>query len=216
MDGDLQHPPEEILPMVAEFINGADVVQMQRSNAGQDFKGKLSVSFYTFFKYISDVPLVPNAADFRLLSRKVVNEIIKMPGKGKLLRALIPNIGFNQIHLVYVQPERKFGTPAYSFFDSYELALDTIFKFSRFPAHFTSVTGALLLLLGGVLYVLHGLHVIPDNRHTFFVPLFLMLSGGIFMATGIICWYLYFILEQVRHDPGFVIQKVVLPEPQQS
>lgn len=216
MDGDLQHPPEEIPRMMAEFEKGADVVQMQRSNAGENFRGFLSLGYYTFFSKISDAPLVPNAADFRLVSRKVAEQIVKIPGKGKLLRAIIPALGFKQVHLTYIQPERKFGKPSYSLFALYELSLQTTFKFSRFPAHFTSFTGVLLLLSGFVLYVLHGLQLIPDNRHTFFMPLFLMLGGLIFIATGIVCWYLFFILEQVRHDPSFVVQKIVLPANVQS
>lgn len=212
MDSDLQHPPEEIPRMLEEYEKGADVVQMQRSNAGESFRGMLSLGYYTFFSKISDAPLVPNAADFRLVSRRVAQQIVKIPGKGKLLRAIIPTLGFKQVHLTYVQPQRKFGTPSYSLFALYELSLQTTFKFSRFPAHFTTITGALLLLMGFALYLLHGLHILPDNRHTFFVPLFMMLGGLLFSATGIVCWYLFFILEQVRHDPGFVVQKVILPD----
>jgi len=199
MDGDLQHPPEEIPRMVEKFESGAD------------FRGMLSVFFYTFFRWVSDARLVANAADFRLVSRNVAEQIMKVPGKGKLLRALIPSIGFNQVHLEYEQPQRKFGKPSYSFFDSYELALQTIFKFSRFPAHFTSIAGVLLLFTGLVLYFLYGLNLLPDNRHTFIIPLFLMLAGCVFIVAGIICWYLYFILEQIRHHPSFVVKKVVYP-----
>ena len=209
MDSDLQHPPEEIPRMLAEFEKGADVVQMQRNNAGENFRGLLSLGYYTFFSKISDAPLVPNAADFRLVSRKVAEQIVKIPGKGKLLRAIIPALGFKQVHLTYLQPDRQFGKPSYSLFALYELSLQTTFKFSRFPAHFMSIAGALLLLTGILMYVLHGLSLLPDSRHTFFIPMFLMLGGVVCLATGVICWYLYFILEQVRHDPGFVVQKVV-------
>lgn len=216
IDGDLQHPPEEIPRMIEAFESGAEVVQMQRTNVGEDFRGILSVLFYTFFRWISDAPLVANAADFRLVSCNVVEQIMKVPGKGKLLRALIPSIGFNQVHLAYVQPERKFGKPSYSFFTSYELALQTTFNFSRFPAHFTSISGVLLLLLGMVLYFLHAFNVLPNSRHTFIIPLFLMLAGCVFISAGIICWYLFFILEQVRHDPSFVVKKIVYPSAKTS
>lgn len=211
MDGDLQHPPEEITRMIEKFESGADIVQMQRKNVGEDFKGKLSVSFYTFFKWISDAPLVPNAADFRLVSRRVGEEIMKIPGKGKLLRAIIPALGFSQVHLDYLQDERKFGKASYSFFDSYELALHTIFKFSRFPAHFTFFTGMLMLLSGIGMSVLHFAGIIPQSAHLFFISLFLLLAGCVFLATGIICWYLFFILEQARQNPSFVVKKISYP-----
>jgi ATP/ADP translocase len=111
--------------------------------------------------------------------------------------------------LEYLQDERKFGQPSYSFSASYELAIHTIFKFSRFPAHFTTFSGIVLLIAGILFYLLHALSLLPNNRHTFFVPLFLMLSGCVFLAGGIICWYLYFILEQVRHDPTYIIEEAV-------
>ena len=75
----------------------------------------------------------------------------------------------------------------------------------------TLITGLLLLLSGILFYLLHAFGVVPDNRHTFFIPLFVMLSGCVMLAAGIICWYLYFILEQVCHVPSFVVKKNVYP-----
>jgi dolichol-phosphate mannosyltransferase len=211
MDGDLQHPPEEIPRMIEKFETGAEVVQMQRKNVGESFKGILSLTYYTFFKWISDAPLIPNAADFRLVSRNVAEQIVKIPGKGKLLRAIIPALGFNQVHLGYLQDERKFGKPSYSLFDLYELALQTTFKFSRFPAHFTLIAGIILLLAGLTISIFLASGVIQESSQRFFLALVFLLGGCVFIAAGIICWYLFFILEQVRHDPSFVIKRIVLP-----
>ncbi len=211
MDGDLQHPPEEIVRMVEAFNEGADVVQMQRKNIGQDFKGVLSLSYYTFFKWISNAPLVPNAADFRLVSRRVVKEISKMQGKGKLLRAIIPAMGFKQVCLEYMQDERKYGRSSYSYFMLYDLAMETTFKFSRFPAHFTTISGSFFIAGGMLLLLLGALHLVPAWHYVLIISLFSLVIGCIFLAAGIICWYLYFILEQVRHDPPFIIKKEVYP-----
>jgi glycosyltransferase involved in cell wall biosynthesis len=211
MDGDLQHPPEEIPRMIEKFEAGAEVVQMQRKNVGETFKGFLSLAYYTFFSWISDAPLVPNAADFRLVSRNVAEQIVKIPGKGKLLRAIIPALGFHQVHLEYIQDNRKFGQPSYSFFALYELALQTTFKFSRFPAHFTLIIGFVSLLAGLFEYTLLTLGLLQPNPRYSLPPHFYLLAGCVFIAAGIICWYLYFILEQVRHDPSFVVKKSVPP-----
>lgn len=215
MDGDLQHPPAEIPNMLKAFEQGADVVQMKRTNTGDSFRGMLSLGYYTFFSWISDSNLVPNAADFRLLSRKVAEQIVAIPGKGKLLRAIIPSLGFKQVHLGYVQPPRKFGKPSYSLFALYELSLHTTFKFSRFPAHFTTLSGVAFLLSGLILYLLYALNIVPDSNHSFFLLAVLFIGGIILSTAGILCWYLYFILEQVRHDPSFVIDKTVYPNHEQ-
>ncbi len=214
MDGDLQHPPEEIARMVRAFETGVDVVQMQRKNFGVNYKAIMSISFYTFFKLVSDVELVPNAADFRLMSKRVQEEILKNPGKGKLLRAIIPAIGFRQIHLEYMQDDRKHGVPSYSFLALYELAMHTIFKFSKFPANFSAATGLLLLFTGFVALLLHAFSILPDNKYTFFVPFFMLLAGGMFCIGSVICWYLYFILEETRREPSFIVEKLVLPATQ--
>jgi dolichol-phosphate mannosyltransferase len=215
MDGDLQHPPAEIPNMLKAFEQGADVVQMKRTNTGDSFRGMLSLGYYTFFSWISDSDLVPNAADFRLLSRKVAEQIVAIPGKGKLLRAIIPSLGFKQVHLEYVQPLRKYGKPSYSLFALYELSLHTTFKFSRFPAHFTTLSGVLFLLAGIVMYILYSFNILPGTNHSFFLLVLLFIGGIVLSATGILCWYLYFILEQVRHDPSFVIDKTVYPNHEQ-
>ncbi len=214
MDGDMQHPPEEITRMIEKYEAGADVVQMQRKNLGEDFRGILSLSFYSFFRLISDTPLVSNAADFRLVSRRVADEIIKLNGKGKLLRAVIPALGFKQEHIEYHQEKRKFGRPSYSLFALYELAMQTIFKFSRFPAHFTFFTGIALLISGLAMFLLLATDIVANIGHRMVISLFITLMGSVFFTTGIICWYLFFLLEQVRSDPSFIIKKVISPSPQ--
>lgn len=211
MDGDLQHPPEMIPAMLGEMDKGAEVVQMQRKNTGSDFKGVLSVMFYTFFRWISKVPIVPNAADFRLLTRDVVNEINKLPERGKLLRVLIPSLGYRQVHLPYEQDERKFGTPKYTFSASYDLAMHTIFKFSRFPANALYIAGFLAFLSGILLFTLCFFEVLPVSMLTVGIATLASLSGLLLLGCGVICRYLCFILEQVRSDPSFIVSKIVTP-----
>lgn len=211
MDGDLQHPPAMVSAMLRAYQQGADIVQMQRANLNSDSKGLLSYMFYSFFSWVSQARVVSNAADFRLMSRRVVNEIKRYNGKDKLLRAIIPQLGFNQVLMPYTQPERQYGEAKYTFFSSYELAVHTVFKFSRFPAHLTTAAGLLLLLAGGMFYLLHFFGLIPDSRQAFFIPLFLLLAGCIFTVGSIISWYLYFILEQVRQEPAYVVKKLLTP-----
>jgi len=81
MDGDLQHPAKEILRMVDMFKSGADVVQMVRDKAPFTLKGVLSSLFYKVFSNVSESRLVSNGADFRLMSRRVVDELLKNSGK---------------------------------------------------------------------------------------------------------------------------------------
>src|SRR4051794_16622619 len=109
MDSDLQHPPEEIPRMLAEFERGIDVVQMVRTDTTNGSKGLFSRAFYATFNSLSDTQLVPNAADFRLMSRRVLDTLLRIPEREKFLRGLIPSLGFNQSSLEYQEAQRLHG-----------------------------------------------------------------------------------------------------------
>ena len=210
MDGDMQHPPEEIPNMLAAHQAGAEVVYMQRTNMTDNVKGVLGKSFYRLFNLVSDTPLVPDAADFRLLSRKVIDVLLRMPGHGKLLRAIIPTISRRQVTLQYIEEKRQYGTASYSYSDLFTLVLHAVFKFSRFPAYFTTVLGLLFVFSGiiGILLIETGL--LDDGPHTFALLIALILAGCIFFCAGILCFYLYFLLEQVRQVPRYIVDKTSL------
>jgi dolichol-phosphate mannosyltransferase len=206
MDGDLQHPPEMIPHMLRAYERGVDVVQMQRRNLTEDIKGILSISFYSFFRWASHIPIVKNAADFRLISAAVRAEILGMDNSEKLLRAIIPTLGFKQVNIEYTQESRHAGEPSYSYIDSYELAIRTIFNFSKFPAHFIFISGMIIFPAGIISLPMKNLLHIGDATIAI-----LIVGGLILIATGVICWYLYFILEKLKRDPSFRIQKVRYP-----
>ena len=150
--------------------------------------------------------MVSNAADFRLITARVKAEIPHGGGGEKLLRAIIPSLGFHQVNIEYRQEKRFAGSPAYSYADSYELAIRTIFNFSRFPAHFVFLSGIILIFLGLSAALYDCLFMM-----NFLFALLLIVGGIIVTSAGCVCWYLYFILERIKGEAPFIIQKVVLP-----
>ncbi len=209
MDGDLQHPPEMIPQMLREFANGAEVVQMVRENI-KGYRVLMAYTFYAFFKRISKYPLVPNAADFRLISRTIAEEI-KKTGKGKLLRAIIPALGYKQVFLQYTQEDRLHGSPSYGFFDLLALAVRTLLKFTTFPAVFGLVSSFIFLLASLVGFITLAVLGILSTTNYLLMVLTLFLAGLIMGTFGILSWFLYFILEQTRPDPSFIIMEMVEP-----
>lgn len=209
MDGDLQHPPEMIPQMLREYTNGADVVQMVRENI-KGYRVWMAYAFYAFFKKISKYPLVPNASDFRLISKNIA-QLIKKTGKGKLLRAIIPTLGYKQVFLQYTQEDRLHGSPSYGFFDLLDLAVRTLLKFTRFPATFGLVSSFILLsisFIGAIALAVLGLLSVTN----YLLIILTCFLGGLIMGTfGIISWYLFFILEQTRPDPSYIIMEMVEP-----
>ncbi len=213
MDGDQQHPPECIPQMIEAYEKGADVVQMKRVNAGEDIKGKFSLAYYGFFNWVSDYPIVANAADFRLMSKRVVDEILKIKVKGKFLRVLLPAVGFKQVYLEYVQDKRTLGEPSYTFYTLYLLAFHMLFKFTRAPIHAIMTLGILMLISGLVYFSILIARLVTGSLHAItlslaIIPFFITLLGCLLIGIGVLAWYLYLIVEQLRQEPDYIINRI--------
>jgi len=122
MDADGQHSPEEIPRMISAYKLGYDVVQMARTERAGVSKGFFSEWFYKAFNRVSDTRIVPNAADFRLVSKPVLDVFLRIPEREKFLRGLIPGLGFRQTVLEFKEEQRRGGMPSYSFLASLRLA----------------------------------------------------------------------------------------------
>ncbi len=214
MDADLQHPPEVIPDMVEAFVKGADVVQMIRSVPRRGSKGLFSRVFYRFFNAISDTPIVPDAPDFRLLSRRVVDVVNQIPEREKFHRGLIPSLGFTQVVLGYDEADRLAGSPTYSLRSSLRLAWKALFDYSTIPLRLVFWAGTTIAMLSftfGVGFVIVKLiwwhSAVPGFTDLIFSILFM--SGCILMSIGILGRYLIMILEQVRGRPAFTVMEHV-------
>jgi polyisoprenyl-phosphate glycosyltransferase len=216
MDSDLQHPPEEIPRMIEAYENGADVVQMVRTDRANASAGKgfFSSWFYRTFNRLSDTRIVPNAADFRLISRRVLDVFLRIPEREKFLRGLIPSLGFRQVSLEFQEAERLHGEPTYSFRMSLRMAQKALFDYSTVPLRLVfwfGMTISVISFLFGtghfVWKLLHWDRVVPG--FTDLITAIFFLSGAILAALGIVGRYLMMILEQVRQRPPFVIMEQV-------
>jgi polyisoprenyl-phosphate glycosyltransferase len=210
MDCDLQHPPEEIPRMIAAHEEGADVVQMVRSDPAAVARGMFSASAYWAFSRLSDTPIVANASDFRLLSRRVIDVLVAIPEREKFLRGLIPSLGFHQTTLKFDQADRLHGSPTYSYRILLRMARKALFDFSTVPLRFVFWLGMTISTLSfgfGTFHLvwklLHWDRVIPG--FTDLITAIFFLSGCILASLGIVGRYLRMVLEEVRHRPPFVV-----------
>lgn len=216
MDADFQHPPEEIPRMIEAHESGADVVQMVRNKTGTGQKGLFSRGFYWFFNHVSSVQIVPNAADFRLLSRPVAEVLLRIPEREKFWRGLVPSIGFKQVIVFFDEGQRVHGKPSYRFWHSARLAHKAMFDFSTVPLKIMFVLGFVLSLLSfayGAFHVVNRLflhHGYIGRGFTDVVVSILFLGGCILLAVGILGRYLVMILEQVRGRPSFIVKEQVV------
>ena len=216
MDSDLQHPPSLILKLLAEFENGNDVVYTIREETQEQptLRKLCSDIFYFFLNLISDVPISGNAADFRLISRRVADVFKKdVRERNLFLRGIVPWIGFNQAAVRFTAHPRRAGTSKYSLSRLITFGLSGVVSFSRKPLRLTILTG-LLFALFGFLYALFTiiqylfLESLPSGYATLVVLLSLF-SGFQLIFLGIIGEYVGAIFDEVKRRPHYIVDKKI-------
>ena len=159
IDADLQDPPEVIAEMLAKARGeGVDVVYGVRSDRSSDswFKRTTARTFYTTIRTISGTEAMSDAGDFRLMSRATVDAINDLPEHNRVLRFIVPTLGFPSDVVEYRRDERAAGTSKYPFVKMLKLSLDAVTGFSMAPLRLATFLG----LGGGVLAVLLAAYAI--------------------------------------------------------
>ena len=215
IDVDLQDPPELITDMVAKWREGNDVVYAQRRSRKGETLPKRVVSWvgYWVINRISEVPIPRNTGDFRLMDRKVVEELKALRETHGFLRGLVAYVGYKQTSVLYDRDERKGGTSKYSqITGSLRIGLNGIVAFSSKPLSLATMIGfvtALLSLLTGFIYV--GIKFFSGQAMmTGMAPMILLVSflGGLqLLAFGIMGEYVGRIYEEVRMRPKYLLAR---------
>ena len=215
IDADLQDPPEVIPTMYALWQKGSHVVYGVRSHrTGESgFKVWTAKVFYRLINRLSDVEIPLDTGDFRLLDRRVVDVLLQMPERHRLLRAMCSWVGFRQTALPYERAARFAGTTSYPLGKMINLALDGIFSFSTAPLRMLSLVGfgAALLSFVGIVYAL-AVRILTREWVAGWATLFigmLFLSGLQMISLGVMGEYLGRIYTEVKQRPLFVIANVL-------
>jgi polyisoprenyl-phosphate glycosyltransferase len=211
MDSDLQHPPEVIRDLVDKAREGYDVVYAVRSAANGEgwLKRHSAEFFYRLLNRMTSLNLPRGGADFRLMSRRVVDGILAMPEKHRFLRGMTRWVGFEQTAIEYEQPAREGGRSKYNLRQMTRFAWDAIASFSALPLRAASVLGFAVSGLGALylIYVL-GVRFFSDDAiagWTSVVAAVLVLSGVQLICLGFIGQYLGRMYEEVKGRPLFLI-----------
>ncbi len=216
MDSDLQHPPELIPELLANFSRGFDVVYTVRRDTEEvGFARKLAGNlFYSLLSKLSKVPINANAADFRLISSRVAKALgAGFQERNMFLRGLFSWIGFQQIGVEYVAEKRFAGQSKYSLSRMLQLAMAGILSFSTKPLQtgiFVGVAFALLafvFLMGAVINYFID-RTIPSGWTTV-VGLLLLFSGVQLIVMGIMGTYIGGIYEEVKGRPRYLIEEEI-------
>jgi glycosyltransferase involved in cell wall biosynthesis len=212
IDCDLQHPVELIPELVAKWREGFDMVLGVRSRRDEEsfLRRSMSQAYYRMMRVMTSVEIPPNAGDFRLIDRKIVDVIVKMPEKHRFMKGIFAWPGFKVAKVEFQANARTNETrSSWSFFKLWRFALDGLFSFSTAPLKLWTYVGA-LSAAGAFIYLAITLVqkmafgiAVPGYASLLMVVLFF--NGLLLVSNGIQGEYIARIFEEVKGRPLYVV-----------
>ena len=214
LDGDLQDPPELIEKFYHAWQRGFDVVYGERiKREGSWFMELAYKSFYRIFNAISYVDIPPDAGDFSLIDRKVVDRINSLPENNRFIRGLRAWVGYKQTGIPYLRPKRIFGKSTNSLIKNFYWARKGIFSFSFAPLNLIAWLSLIIMcvsmvaILFQVILKILNPSIAPSGFTTLIVIILFM--GGIQMfSLAIIGSYLSHVYDEVKRRPAYIVKSI--------
>jgi dolichol-phosphate mannosyltransferase len=216
MDADLQDPPELIPELLARWRGGADVVHTVRTRRHGEHPLKMWATrlAYRVIQYGSAIELPVDAGDFKLLSRKVVDELLRLPESDPYLRGLVVWLGHTQVFVPYERRERHAGRTHFPFFSrnpwkTFALGLTS---FSFLPIYVCAGAAALGILTGtALLLVAAGASTsgLPGAASTAVAGVVALLWGATIGAVSSVGLYVIRIYKDVRRRPPYIVDSMI-------
>lgn len=214
VDADLQDPPELLGDMMRLMDEGADVVygQRQERRGESAFKKLTALAFYRLLNRLIDIKIPVDVGDFRLMSRRALNELNRMPEQHRFIRGMVSWIGFRQVPLVYERQERYAGVTKYPFRKMLRFAIDAISGFSTGPLRIATYLGFICALIGMLFlgYTAYSYFSgIAIQGWTTLMSVVLILGSGQLLVLGVMGEYIGRLYTQSKNRPLFIIEDVV-------
>lgn len=217
MDVDLQDPPE-LLPKMLNILEDPkqnfDLVVTRRDSRNHEGKIRsfFSHAFYKFINSISEIKLLPDERDYRLMKRKVVNAFLSLPECDRFSRGLFAWIGFNRTYIAFPDHERSVGKSKFSIKSLYRLAMNSVFSFSQIALNIASWLGFMFCLLAfiAIIWLIVRKCIDPTialRGWTSLASLILLVAGVQLFCIGMIGKYLGKVFDQTKHRPNYIISE---------
>ncbi|MFM2431714.1 MAG: hypothetical protein RLZZ511_2927 [Cyanobacteriota bacterium] len=216
MDGDLQHPPDLIPAMLEQYEQGYDIIYTIREDAPDSglFKQFSSRLFYRLVNWISDIPISESAADFRLVSRKVVLVFQhQMRERNQFMRGLFSWVGFNSVGVRFQARERFAGRTKYSLRRMVRFGLQGVVSFSKRPLQLSIVVGIAFAILSIAYAVIsffqYFIYAALPSGWTTLVIMVSLSTGVQLICLGLIGEYIGAIFDEVKGRPHYIISEKI-------
>jgi polyisoprenyl-phosphate glycosyltransferase len=211
IDADLQDDTLVIKEFVIKYLEGFDVVYGVRKSRDTDtfFKRVSALGFYRFMDKL-DLPLIYNHADFRLMSKRALDQMLRFKETNLFLRGIVPLVGFRSTSVFYDRKERVAGESKYPLAKMVKFAFDGITSFSVKPIRFITIIGFIAciisLLAGGYIII----QKVMDNTVIGWASLMIsvwFIGGLLLISIGLIGEYIGKIYEEVKQRPRYIIEE---------
>ncbi|MQS52471.1 glycosyltransferase family 2 protein [Companilactobacillus mishanensis] len=216
IDADLQDDVNAIPKMVDKFIEGNEVVYGVRNNRDTDsaFKRSTAEGFYKFMGWLG-VKLVPDSADFRLMSKRASEVLLSYKEINLFLRGIVPMVGFKSAKVYYARKERFAGTSKYPLRKMLKFAMDGITSFSIVPIKMIMGLGFFIVLISIALLIYTIVQKIHGNVVTGWSSMMISIwaLGGVqLICISVIGEYVGKIFSEVKNRPRFTIERDIYTE----
>ena len=211
IDADLQDPPHLINKLVENWKKGYDVVLAKRINRASDssLKRVTAYIFYKFFNMLSETQIPENVGDFRLIDRKVIDALKKLPETNRFMKGLFAWIGFKTTVIEYERPARKKGLTKFTAFSLVKLALAGLISFSSAPLRIWTYLG-IFFSASSFLYAFYVLfktiiYGIDTPGYASIIIGILFMGGLQLLGIGIIGEYIGKTYSESKRRPPFIV-----------
>lgn len=214
MDVDLQDPPALIPKFLERWREGYDVVYGWRTSRPNDSIAKRwsAAGFYRVFNRVAHTQIPENAGDFRLIDRRVVDVIRRLPERNRFMKGLFAWVGFRSIAVPYERPRRAAGKTSFNHWRLWNFALDGLVSFSSLPLHLWTYVGfsvAATAFLYGSFIVLRTLVLgIDVPGYASLITIMLFLGGIQLVSIGVLGEYLSRVFTEVKGRPVYLVDTI--------
>jgi glycosyltransferase involved in cell wall biosynthesis len=211
IDADLQDPPELIMQFVQLWQQGSDVVYGRRTEREGEtaLKRVTAHLFYRLINRLADRPIPADVGDFRLMSRRAVDGLLRMREQHRFMKGLFAWVGYKQTEVPYVREARAAGSTKWNYWRLWNLSLEGLTSFSIRPLQFASYFGfgiALLAIFYGSVIILKTIvYGNPVAGYPSLVTIVLFLGGIQLMTLGIIGEYVGRIFNETKRRPLYLL-----------
>lgn len=215
IDADLQDPPTLIPAFVAKWREGYDVVYGIRSSRSVDtvLKRWTARAYYALFNALTDARIPAGAGDFRLLDRRAVDAILKLPERNRFMKGLFSWIGFRQIGVEFARETRVAGATSWSYFRLANFAIDGLTSFSIAPLRIASLAGVVVSLFGfsyAAFLIARTIIIGADVPGYASLMVVIMVLGGVqLICLGLVGEYLGRLYIEAKGRPLYLVSDVL-------